>query len=163
MGWFNPNPIPKGDKAPPFTVESTSGKFSLEERLKDGPILLMFYMGDFGTTCTWALNKLAEITPQIKEAGAAVAAVSVNPMTMHQRFLARMDFPFPLLSDESREVTTAYGSLITGHPLYKGMSGRAVYLIGTDGSILYSWMPEDDPALSPDFPALVETVRELLS
>ncbi|MGE4275261.1 MAG: redoxin domain-containing protein, partial [Candidatus Methanomethylophilaceae archaeon] len=120
------------------------------------------YMGDFGTSCTWALNKLVEITPELKAAGVQVYAISVKPMAMHRRFDARMNFPFALISDEGGAVTKEYGVLIEKHPIYQGMAGRAVYLIGKEGKILYSWVSEDDPAGSPDFQVLLRTVKGLV-
>lgn len=160
LGWFKPHRIPEGELAPDFTLESTGGEFNLYQKLKGGPILIMFYMGDFGTTCTWSLNKLAEITPALHEMGVKVVGISVNPMSFHNRFHSRMNFPFPLLADTGREATTAYGCLIENHPLYAGMAGRAVYIIDKQGIIVYSWIPDEDPAKSPNFPGLVQKVKD---
>ena len=159
IGWFKPQRLPEGEMSPDFTLPSTAGDFHLHEELKKGPVLMMFYMGDFGTGCTLALNRLAEVAPQIEALGVRVTAISVNSMTMHQRYLGRMDFPFPLISDVGGEVTKKYGVLIENHILYAGMAGRAVYIMGKDGRVLYSWVPVDDPADSPDFQGLVEAVR----
>jgi len=161
LGWFNPHRIPEGQPAPDFTLESTAGEFNLHQELQSGPILMMFYMGDFGTTCTWSLGKLAEITPELRENGVRVFAISVNSMSLHTRFLGRMDFPFPLISDANKEVSKVYGCLIEKHPIYEGMAGRAVYIMDPKGTIVYSWIPDEDPALSPNFPGLVQKVKEL--
>ena len=161
LGWFDPHRIPEGQAAPDFTLKSTAGDFNLFQELEKGPILMMFYMGDFGTTCTYSLKKLGEITPALEEGGVRVFAVSVNPMSIHTRFQARMSFPFHLLSDVGGKVSKAYGCLIENHSLYGGMAGRAVYIIDPQGVVAYSWIPEEDPAKSPDFPALVQKVKDL--
>ncbi len=36
-----------GDRAPDFTVNSTAGKITLNQRLKQGPVVLAFYPADF--------------------------------------------------------------------------------------------------------------------
>lgn len=159
--WYQPVRIPEGEQAPDFRLDSTDGEFHLYTDLKEGPRLFMSYMGNFGTGCTYALKQLADATPDLEALGARVAAMSVNSIHLHQRFLARMDFPFPLISDPGGKVAGLYGFRITKHMLYEGMAGRAVYLIDSDGKVLYSWI-HPDPAGIPNFAELIESVRALL-
>ena len=50
-----------GDIAPDFTLESTNGeKFNLYSELEKGPILLNFYVGDFGINCQNYLTKFID-------------------------------------------------------------------------------------------------------
>jgi peroxiredoxin Q/BCP len=63
---------------------------------------------------------------------AVVFGVSVDPVDKHQRFAAKLDLPFRLLSDPDQKVAAAYGSKDTG-----GINRRTVYVIGRDGKVAW--------------------------
>lgn len=60
----------------------------------------------------------------------------VNPASVqsHSAYAAKLDLPFPLLSDPDLEISRAYRAL---KPDGKGIA-RSVYLIEQDGRVLYS-------------------------
>ena len=70
---------------------------------------------------------------QTKYLAKAVQTFGVNPASIasHERYAAKFRFPFPLLSDPDRAVTTAYRAVRAGSRSVL----RTVYLIGTDGRV----------------------------
>jgi len=44
----------KGEKAPPFSLPSTRGEFQLEETLKEGRLILVFYTENLHTARRYA-------------------------------------------------------------------------------------------------------------
>ena len=60
----------------------------------------------------------------------------VNPASAerHAAYAAKLQLPFPLLSDPDRAISGAYGSL---KPLMPGIA-RSVCLIDRDGTVLYT-------------------------
>ncbi len=163
IGWYRPKPLEVGQDAPDFDLESTSGQLCLRDSLKDGPIVIAFYMGDFGTTCSWVLSKFRDIWNNLESRGIRLWAISHDGMSMHRRYHSRMDFPFPLLSDEDEKVMTDYGCRIENHDIYTGMAGRAVYVIDEDGTIVYAWAALEDPAQAPDYSGLMDFVKDFRS
>ncbi len=163
LGWYKPSPLAEGDKAPDFTVESTAGTLTLSEELPEGPVVLAFYMGDFGTTCSWVLSKFRDLWPELDSRGMRLWAVARDGIDAHRRYRSRMAFPFPLLSDPGSDVISTYGCRISNHDIYEGMAGRAVYVIDEDGVIVYAWAADEDPAQPPDYVGLrefIESFRE---
>jgi peroxiredoxin Q/BCP len=65
-----------------------------------------------------------------------VTTLGVNPASVasHEKYAEGFQFTFPLLSDPDRNVARAYRAL---KPDGKGIL-RTVYLIGTDGKVLFS-------------------------
>ncbi len=69
--------------------------------------------------------------------GAAILGVSKDTVTSHQKFKAKYELPFPLLSDTEGAVLTAYDVLkdktMYGRT-YKGIE-RSTFLIDEDGRV----------------------------
>ncbi len=155
IDWYRPDPLKVGQRAPDFELESTAGRLRLCEEAYKGPIILAFYMGDFGTTCSWVLSKFRDKWPEIKEMSCNIWAISCNDISSHRRYDSRMNFPFPLLADVGSKVIETYGCKIENHDIYAGMAGRAVYVVDEDCNIAYAWAAEDDPAQTPDYAGLM--------
>jgi peroxiredoxin Q/BCP len=67
---------------------------------------------------------------------AGVQPLGVNPASVdaHARYVAKMQFGFPLLSDANRRIAAAYGALKPDGRLIQ----RTVYGIGRDGRIAFA-------------------------
>ena len=67
---------------------------------------------------------------------AGVQPLGVNPASVdsHARYVAKMRFNFPLLSDPQRDIAAAYGALKPDGRLIQ----RTVYAIGRDGRIAFA-------------------------
>ena len=79
----------------------------------------------------------------------SVTTLGINPASVasHEKYAAGFQFNFPLLSDNERKVAKAYRALKDDG---KGIQ-RTVYLIGTDGKILFAQRgaPAADAILAP--------------
>ena len=57
-----------GDTVPDFEMESTDGTvFRLSEAVKKNPVLVNFYVGDFGINCTNYMTKFNERIEEITD------------------------------------------------------------------------------------------------
>lgn len=78
-----------------------------------------------------------------------VTTLGMNPASVasHEKYAAGFEFNFPLVSDPQRTAAAAYQAL---KPDGKGIQ-RTVYLIGTDGKILFAQrgMPAAEAILAP--------------
>lgn len=78
-----------------------------------------------------------------------VTTLGVNPASVasHEKYSEGFNFNFPLMSDSERSTARSYRAL---KPDGKGIQ-RTVYLIGTDGRVLFAQRgaPPADAILSP--------------
>ncbi len=150
-----------GTKAPDFTLLEAPGEsVSLNEELKRGPVVLAFYPADFSSTCQEELCRLRDALTDFNELGANVLGVSVDGIFSHMAFKKANDIQFPLLSDWEKDVIHKYDVV---HPNLAGMKDvakRSVFVIDTDGTIVYKWV-SDDPSKLPPIDEIEEAVRDL--
>ena len=98
-----------GDKAPPFSLQSDSGKKIALKDLKGQPVVLYFYPKDDTTGCTVEACEFRASWDDVQGAGAALLGLSPDGVASHLKFKQKYDLPFPLLADEDHAVARAYG------------------------------------------------------
>lgn len=74
--------------------------------------------------------------PEFVKLGVAVVGTSVDPLERLQRFRAKHELGFLLVSDSDRAIGQAYGTLKSG-PL--GTHERDTVVIGTKGTVLLAY------------------------
>lgn len=98
-----------GAKAPAFTLTAGDGKkYSLKD-FTGKTVVLYFYPKDDTSGCTKEACSFRDNLSAIKKRGAVVLGVSPDGESSHAKFTKKYDLNFPLLSDESKEMLTAYG------------------------------------------------------
>jgi peroxiredoxin Q/BCP len=98
-----------GDVAPAFTLESDEGeKVSLKD-FKGQKVVLYFYPKDMTPGCTQEACDFRDSFARIKKSDAIVLGVSKDSVASHQKFKAKHDLPFTLLSDPDGKVCELYG------------------------------------------------------
>ncbi len=148
-----------GDKAPDFTVASTDrDSFDLYEQLKDGPILLNFYVGDFGINCTNYMSKFIEQYDRITSAGVRMVTINNDNMDSHKMFKDRLGAPFEFLYDQDKTVAKEYGAIVGPGFMITGFTNREFYLIDRDGTIRFIWR-SPQPKVLPTVDEIVEGIK----
>ncbi len=151
-----------GDTAPDFTVDSTSGeKFNLYTELKKGPILLNFYVGDFGINCTNYMAKFIESYDKISELGVRMVPINPDSLDSHKLFKERLGAPFDYLFDKDKEVSKQFGAIVGPGHMVSGFTNREFFLIDKDGKIRYTWKAPI-PKVLPELDEVVEGVKKAL-
>ncbi|WP_163378699.1 peroxiredoxin [Cyclobacterium sp. SYSU L10401] len=118
--------LKKGQKAPDFTLPSTSGTdFKLSRDLFGKPCVIYFYPKDFTGGCTAQACEFRDQFADFKDLDLPVIGISRDDIPTHLRFKKAHDLPFELLSDESGEVCKKYDALV---PLL-GIPKRVTYLL----------------------------------
>jgi peroxiredoxin Q/BCP len=98
-----------GDTAPDFKSVDENGKpISLKE-FRGKKVVLYFYPKDNTTGCTAEACDFRDNFARVKKAGAVVLGVSPDSVKSHAGFKEKYELPFTLVSDESKEIVTAYG------------------------------------------------------
>ena len=137
-----------GDEAIDFTKPSTSGTFTLSERVKDGPVLIYFYVVNFGMTCTEYMEKMNERLDDFKGRGVTLCHLNPDSVENHLDWIRHTDCRYEIISDIDQEVSRAYDCIVTKARNDKliGKTNRAFILIDRDMKIRYCWradMPTD--------------------
>ena len=151
-----------GDTAPDFTVDSTNGeKFNLYSELKKGPILLNFYVGDFGINCTNYMAKFIESYDRISDLGVRMVPINPDSLDSHKLFKERLGAPFDYLFDKDKEVSKQFGAIVGPGHMVSGFTNREFFLIDRDGKIRYTWKAPI-PKVLPELDEVVEGVKKAL-
>ena len=132
-----------GDKAPAFTATAVGGAYGEGQEvalkaLRGKNVVLYFYPKDDTPGCTKQACGLRDAWKDF--AGKAeVFGVSIDSVRSHEKFIAKYELPFPLLSDEDHKIVEAYGVWVE-----KSMYGRkywgaarVTFVIGKDGKVLH--------------------------
>ncbi len=83
--------------------------WSLSGQLELGPVMLVFYRGDWCPYCNGQLASYARRMEQFEERGVQVAGISVDPPANNAGMVGKLQLPFPLLSDPEGELARHFG------------------------------------------------------
>ena len=139
--------ISEGSTAPDFELPDENVRpVRLIEQVLDGPVVLFFYPGAMTGGCTQEACHFRDLATEFKQAGAQRLGISADPVAKQKQFTDTNAFDFPLLSDESREVATAYGVRRRFITPVK----RATFVIDTDRTVLKVVVSELNMAVHAD-------------
>jgi len=134
-------PLDAGDKAPDFKLPTDGGGEASLAALKGKPVVLYFYPKDDTSGCTKEAMGFRDALPAFSKAGVAVIGVSKDSVARHDKFKAKYDLNFPLVSDEDGALCEAYGAWVEKSMYGRKYMGidRSTFLIGGDGRIARIW------------------------
>ena len=131
----------EGEPAPDFHLPSTEGKEVGLSSFKGKKLVLYFYPKADTSGCTKEANEFNALLADFKASGAAVLAVSPDPLKALVKFKTKYDLAFPLAGDESHAMLEAYGVWAQKSMYGRSYMGveRSTFLIGKDGRIAKLW------------------------
>jgi peroxiredoxin Q/BCP len=132
--------IDTGRKAPPFTLAGTAGEWSLQEAAGKN-VVLYFYPRDNTPGCTTEGENFAAMHPKFRKANVLILGISADSLESHQKFKAKMGFPFDLLSDPDRKVCKLYDVIQEKSMYGRKFLGieRSTFLIDAKGVVREQW------------------------
>lgn len=130
-----------GDAAPDFTAEAVGGKYgsgkvvSLQD-FRGLPVVLYFYPKDDTPGCTAQACGLRDSWSEF-DGQAEIFGVSIDSTASHEKFIAKFDLPFPLLSDPEKKIVNDYGVWVEKSMYGKKYMGaeRSTFVIDGAGRI----------------------------
>jgi thioredoxin-dependent peroxiredoxin len=132
--------IEVGKRAPAFSLGGTGGQWSLEDA-EGAAVVLYFYPKDNTSGCTQEGLDFAALNGQFKKAKAKVFGISPDTVAAHEKFKAKMAFPFELLSDPDQKVSNLFGvykeKSMYGRK-YMGVE-RSTFVIDGKGVLRHEW------------------------
>lgn len=129
-----------GRKAPAFELPDEQNQpWNLSGNLEAGPVMLVFYRGDWCPYCNGQLVSFARKFGEFGARGAQVAAVSVDPPDHNLAMVRKLALPFPLLSDARGELARRYGLWDAG----EGVAMPAIVVVDRTGEVRYLYAGAD--------------------
>lgn len=130
-----------GSKAPSFQAYNQKGELISLSDFKGKKVILYFYPKDNTPGCTTEACDFRDNFARLTEKNIAVIGVSKDSVSSHEKFVAKYDLPFTLISDESTEICQAYNVWQEKSMMGKKYMGivRTTYAIDEEGSITHIW------------------------
>lgn len=154
--------IETGDIAPDFTVMSTDREsFNLYTELEKGPVLLNFYIGDFGINCMNYMIKFIESANKIIDLGITMVPINSDSLESHKLWKKRIEAPFEFLFDEDKKVSKQYGAIVGPGYMVSGFTNREFFLIDTDKNVKFTWKAAT-PKSIPDFDVILDGIKKVI-
>ena len=129
--------LKEGDRMPEFRVQDQDGNTVTDKDFAGKRIVLYFYPKDSTPGCTAEACSLRDGKAVLQEKGFEIVGVSPDTVQSHQRFIAKKELNFTLLSDPEHRVAEAYG--VWGEKKFMGRVSmgilRTTFVIGADGVI----------------------------
>ncbi len=126
-----------GDKAPYFEGPDQDGNIIRLSDFAGRKLVLYFYPKDSTPGCTAEACDLRDNYERFISQGYAVVGVSKDSTTSHQKFIAKYELPFPLISDPGTVILQAYDAWGEKKNYGKVSMGtlRKTYVIDENGII----------------------------
>ena len=128
-------------KVPAFSLPATGGK---QWKLADAAgrkLVVYFYPKDNTSGCTSEGQAFRDLYAKFRKAGAEIVGISPDGVASHEKFKAKFEFPFDLLSDEDKKVCELFAvwkeKSMYGRK-YMGVE-RSTFLIDGKGVLRHEW------------------------
>ncbi len=120
-----------GNPAPDFTLQDSDGNsYSLLSFKEKNPVIIYFYPKAGTPGCTKQACGIRDSFSKFEENEIVVLGISVDSKESIKEFIKDNGLNFPLLSDENKEVSKAYGVLNN-----IGLDSRITFIIDKQGNI----------------------------
>jgi peroxiredoxin (alkyl hydroperoxide reductase subunit C) len=139
-----------GEKAPPFTAETTQGRINFPDDYKGKWVIFFSHPADFTPVCTTEFMAFASMADEFKKLNAELLGLSIDSTFSHIAWLRtikekieykgmkNVEVQFPVISDLTMEVSKRFGMLQPSASNTQAV--RAVFMIDPNGivrAILY--------------------------
>ncbi len=133
--------VNEGDKAPDFSLPTDGGGTLKLSGLKGRKVVLYFYPKDDTPGCTKEACGFRDALPDFTKLDAEIVGVSKDSPAKHDKFKAKYDLPFTLVSDEDGKMIENYGAWVEKNMYGRKYMGidRSTFLIDEKGVIRKIW------------------------
>ncbi len=133
--------LENGAKAPDFTAETDGGATVRLEDFRGKKVVLYFYPKDNTPGCTTEACDFRDSAGAFSGKNTVVLGVSPDSVRSHDKFKAKFELPFTLISDPDHLIAEAYGvwreKSLYGRK-YMGIV-RSTFLIDEQGAVAEVW------------------------
>ena len=126
---------------PDFEIAATGNQRFASAAFKGHPYVVYFYPKDDTPGCTLEGAQFRDLHQEFLKAGVMVFGVSRDTLASHEKFKAKMSFPFDLLADTDQIMCKLFDVIGEKNMYGKKVTGviRSTFLIGRNGEIAKEW------------------------
>lgn len=130
-----------GMKVPAFSLPATGGGNWKLTDAAGRKLVVYFYPRDNTTGCTQEGEAFRDLYPAFRKSGAVVVGVSPDSVSSHEKFKAKLSFPFELLADEDHSVCNLFDVFKEKSMYGRKFMGvvRSTFLIDASGVLREEW------------------------
>jgi thioredoxin-dependent peroxiredoxin len=152
--------IQVGKKIPAFSLPATGGGVWKTAEAAGKKLVVYFYPKDNTTGCTREGEAFRDLYPAYRKAGAIVLGVSPDSAPSHEKFKAKMAFPFELLADEDRKVCELFDVIREKSMYGRKFMGveRSTFLFDGAGVLQREWRKVRVPGHADEVLAAVQSL-----
>jgi peroxiredoxin len=153
------SPVRPGQAAPALRLPSAPEHFASLQDFRGRPVVLVFYVADWGPVCTDQLDLFQAALHKFEHYNAQLLGISVDGCWCHAAFGISRNFKFPLLADFEPK-----GSAARAYGVYRSEAGvceRALFLI--DGAGIVRWNHISPFRVNPGVKGILRALEQLSS
>lgn len=133
--------IAVGRKVPAFAGAASGGRTWQSAEAAGKNLVIYFYPRDNTPGCTTEGEAFRDLYPAFKKANTVILGVSTDSVASHDKFKAKFEFPFELLSDADQALCALF-DVIKAKSMYgRKFIGveRSTFLIDSTGVLRNEW------------------------
>lgn len=133
--------IAVGKKVPAFSSLITGGGSWKSSEAAGKNLVIYFYPRDNTTGCTAEGEAFRDLAPAFKKANTVILGVSTDSIASHDKFKAKYQFPFELLSDPEQALCQLFDVIKEKSMYGRKFMGveRSTFLIDANGVLRQEW------------------------
>jgi thioredoxin-dependent peroxiredoxin len=130
-----------GELAPDFQLQANNGELVRLSDFRGKNVVLYFYPKDMTPGCTTQACDFRDYHEGFKEVDAVILGVSSDPVSRHEKFIAKYELPFLLLADVEQVAANSYGVWKLKKNFGKEYMGieRSTFIIDKQGKLVKEW------------------------
>jgi peroxiredoxin Q/BCP len=130
-----------GKPVPDFSLPSTGGAMFRLSDARGGKLVLYFYPKDNTPGCTLEGADFRDRHKEFRRAGCEVFGVSRDSLASHEKFKAKMKFPFELLADADEALCKQFGVMKMKNMYGRKVRGieRSTFVVDGEGVLAREW------------------------
>ena len=124
-----------------FKATATGEKDIRLKDLRGKNVVIYFYPKDNTPGCTTESQDFAALHVKFKRANTVILGVSRDSLASHDKFRAKFDFPFDLISDPDEKLCKQFDVIKEKNMYGRKVLGieRSTFLIDADGKLRGEW------------------------
>ena len=130
-----------GKTVPNFSLASTGGKSVDLKGLRGKNVVIYFYPKDSTPGCTTEGCDFGSLHEKFRRKNTLILGVSRDSLASHEKFKAKFEFPFDLLSDGDETLCKLFDVIKEKNMYGRKVLGieRSTFLIDSEGKLRYEW------------------------
>ncbi|MBU6459692.1 MAG: peroxiredoxin [Proteobacteria bacterium] len=151
--------LQENDIVPNFKLPATDGKVFELAALEKQTLILYFYPKDATPGCTTEAEQFRDLAEEFRRNNCLIAGISRDSIASHEKFKARYNLPFDLLSDTEETVCTLFSVIRMKNMYGKQVRGieRSTFIIRPDRTLAHAYRNVKAPGHAAEILRIIQS------